>query len=330
MLALGVLASARLGARAVVIVAALVVPLVLKNEYYLQVLTLGYVWAIAAYGLNIILGFAGQLSLAHAGFFGMGAYAAGLLGADYGLSFWIGLPVAVTLTSGAGHAIGSLCLRSKGHYFAIFTLAVGIIIHLVIQKWESLTHGHIGVIGIPGPGHVGPVSFESSVARAYLVLACLVLAIAASMRILHSRIGRDLMAVRESEALAASVGIDVMRAKRLAFTISAAFAGLAGALYAGQIGYLGPDVSSVEITFNILLYVMVGGVGSIAGPLAGTFIVYGLSQVLQVMQDYQMIIFGAALVLLIMFMPDGLAGAVRRLRRRSARVPVARVAEELW
>jgi branched-chain amino acid transport system permease protein len=312
------------------VAAGLLLPQIVRNEYYLQVLTLGYVWAIAAYGLNIILGTAGQLSLAHAGFFGMGAYTAGLLGADHRISFWIGLPTAVALTSIAGYAVGSLCLRSKGHYFAIFTLAVGIIIHLVIQKWESLTHGHVGVIGIPGPGSVGPVSFESSVARSYLVLAFLVLAIAASVRLLHSRIGRDLMAVRESEALAASVGIDVMRAKRLAFTISAAFAGLAGALYAGQIGYLGPEVASVEITFNILLYVMVGGVGSIAGPLAGTFIVYGLSQVLQVLQEYQMIIFGAALVLLIMFMPDGLAGAVRRLRRRRDCAPVARVAEELW
>ena len=138
------------------------------------------------------------------------------------------------------------------------------------------------------------------------------------------------VAVRESEALAASVGIDVMRAKRTAFTLSAAFAGLAGALYAGYIGYLGPDVASVEVTFSTLLYLMVGGVGSISGPLTGTFIVYGLSQVLQVLQDYQMIIFGAALVLLIIFLPAGLAGAVRRLHHEPDPAPVARVVEEAW
>ena len=119
------------------------------------------------------------------------------------------------------------------------------------------------------------------------------------------------MAVRESEALAAAVGIDVMAAKRMAFAISAALAGLAGGLFAGFIGFLGPESSNVEMTFNTLLYIMVGGVGSLSGPVAGTFIVYGLSQVLAVLQQYQMVIFGLALVLLILFMPTGLAGAMR-------------------
>lgn len=316
--------------RAALVAVGLALPLIVRNEYYLQVITLAYVWAIAAYGLNLILGFAGQLSLAHAGFFGIGAYAVGLLGTDGAVSFWAALPAAVLLSAAAGHAIGSLCLRSKGHYFAIFTLAVGIIIHLVIQKWESVTHGHIGVIGIPGPPAIGPLSFESSMARSYLVLACLLLSIAASTRILRSRLGRMLVAVRESEALAASVGIDVMRTKRTAFTLSAGFAGLAGALYAGFVGYLGPDVAGVEVTFNTLVYLMVGGLGSISGPLTGTLIVYGLSQVLQVLHDYQTIIFGGALVLLIRFMPSGLAGAVRRLQRRSRPAPVTGIVEEAW
>lgn len=317
-------------ARAALLALAILLPQVVRNEYYLQVVTLGYIWAIATYGLNLILGFAGQLSLAHAGFLGIGAYTAALLATGPGVSFWIALPAAIGLSALAGYSVGSLCLRSKGHYFAIFTLAVGIIIHLVIQKWESVTHGPIGVIGIPGPDALGPLRFETSAARCYLVLACLVLSIVASVRILYSRVGRALIAVRESEELAASVGIDVMRTKRMAFTLSAAFAGLAGALYAGYIGYLGPEVASVEVTFNTLLYLMVGGVGSISGPLTGTFIVYGLGQVLQVLQDYQMIIFGAALVLLIVFLPGGLAGAVRRVRRRPDASPVARVVEELW
>ena len=123
------------------------------------------------------------------------------------------------------------------------------------------------------------------------------------------------MAVRESEPLAAAVGLDVMAAKRLAFTISAALAGLAGGLFAGFIGFLGPESANVEMTFNTLLYVMVGGIGSLSGPIAGTFIVYGLSQVLAVLQQYQMVIFGLALVLLILFMPAGLAGAMRSLTR---------------
>ena len=149
----------------VALLVAVILPLVLPNEYYLQILTQGYVFAISACGLNVILGFAGQLSLAHAGFFGIGAYAVALLATKAGVSFWLGLPAGVALCALAGYAIGLICLRSKGHYFAIFTMAVGIIIHLVIQKWESLTHGHIGVVGIPGPGPIGPISFDSTIAR---------------------------------------------------------------------------------------------------------------------------------------------------------------------
>jgi branched-chain amino acid transport system permease protein len=140
-------------------------------------------------------------------------------------------------------------------------------------------------------------------------------------RLVRSPIGRTLMAVRESEPLAAAVGLDVMAAKRMAFTISVALAGLAGGVFAGFIGFLGPESANVETTFNTLLYVMVGGVGSLSGPVAGTLIVYGLSQVLAVVHQYQMVIFGLALVLLIRFMPAGLAGVWRvggPVRRRSS------------
>jgi branched-chain amino acid transport system permease protein len=292
------------------------------NEYYLQILTQAYVFAISACGLNVIVGLAGQLSLAHAGFFGIGAYAVALLATKAGLAFWLALPAGIALCIAAGYVIGSVCLRSKGHYFAIFTLAVGIIIHLVIQKWESLTHGHVGVIGIPGPGPLGPITFDSGIARSYLALFFLAVTVIAVSRLVRSPIGRTLMAVRESEPLAAAVGIDVMAAKRMAFTISAAMAGLAGGLFAGFIGFLGPESANVEMTFNTLLYVMVGGIGSLAGPVAGTFIVYGLSQVLAVLQQYQMVIFGLALVLLILFMPSGLTGIWRSSIRRSVVEPV--------
>ena len=316
--------QARRAAPLAALAGAIVLPLLVPNQYYLQILTQGYLFAISACGLNVILGFAGQLSLAHAGFFGIGAYTVALLATKAGIAFWLGLPAGIVLSAVFGYAIGSICLRSKGHYFSIFTLAVGLIIHLVIQKWESLTHGHVGVIGIPGPGAIGPISFDSGIARSYLALGALVLTLVVTARLLRSPVGRTLMAVRESEPLAAAVGLDVMAAKRLAFTVSAAMAGLAGGLFAGFIGFLGPESSNVEVTFNTLLYVMVGGVGSLSGPVAGTFIVYGLSQMLQVLQQYQMVIFGLALVLLILFMPSGLAGAWRSSRLASAFSPPKR------
>ena len=317
-------AMARFGPIIALAVAA-VLPVLVPNDYYLQILTQAYVFAISACGLNVIVGLAGQLSLAHAGFFGIGAYAVALLATKAGIAFWVALPAGMVLCMAAGYVIGSVCLRSKGHYFAIFTLAVGIIIHLVIQKWESLTHGHVGVIGIPGPGPIGPIGFDSGIARSYLALFFLALTVLAVSRLVRSPIGRTLMAVRESEQLAAAVGVDVMAAKRMAFTISAALAGLAGGLFAGFIGFLGPESSNVEMTFNTLLYIMVGGIGSLSGPIAGTFIVYGLSQVLAVLQQYQMVIFGLALVLLILFMPSGLTGLWRSSIGGSAvETPLAR------
>jgi branched-chain amino acid transport system permease protein len=300
------------------LVVAVVLPLAAPNEYYLQILTQAGIWAILACGLNVILGFAGQLSLAHAGFFGIGAYTVALLATERAVSFWAGLPIAIAATAAGGFLVGSICLRSKGHYFAIFTLAVGLIIHLVTQKWESLTHGHIGVIGIPGPDPIGPLSFDSSLARCYLVLVFLAATIAVTSRLLRSPVGRTLLAVRDNEALAASVGIDVMGVKRLAFTVSAALAGLAGGLFAGFIGFLGPEAASVEVTFNSLLYLVVGGLGSLAGPVVGTLLVYGLSQGLQVLQAYHMVIFGLALVLLIRFMPGGLANLAASALRATA------------
>jgi branched-chain amino acid transport system permease protein len=300
---------------AVALAAAIALPLVVPNEYYLQILTQGLVLAIAACGLNVIVGLAGQLSLAHSAFFGIGAYVVALLATRAGVAFWFGLPAGILFCALLGYAIGSICLRSRGAYFAIFTLAVGIIIHLVIVKWESLTHGHIGVIGIPGPGPIGPIRFDSGIARAYLALFFLVVTVIAVARLVRSPIGRTLMAVRESEPLAAAVGLDVMAAKRLAFTLSAAIAGLAGGLFAGFIGFLGPEAANVEMTFNMLLYVVVGGLGSLSGPVTGTFIVYGLSQMLAVLQELQMVIFGLALVLLVLFLPSGLAGAWRSVSR---------------
>lgn len=296
--------------------AALLLPLAVQNEYYLQVIITGFIWAIAVYGLNIILGYAGQLSLGHAGFFGIGAYTVALLTADAGWAFWPALAAALVLSVIAGYLVGFICLRSRGHYFAIFTLAVGVIIHLVLQKWESLTHGHIGVIGIPKPDGIGPIDFEDSVARYYLALGFLVLAALGARNILRSLLGHSMVAVRDSEELATAVGIDSMAVKRLAFALSTAYAGVAGGLYASYIGYLGPEIASIDMTFFMLLYLLVGGAGSIAGPIIGTLAVYGMTQVLQATQEYQMLVFGPLLVALIIFFPAGLAGGLRRLRLR--------------
>lgn len=298
------------------LVAVLALPLVVTNPYHMQVVLTGFIFAIGAYGLNIALGYTGLLSLGHAGFFGIGAYAVALLTTDLGWPFWPALVVAILVTGAIGFVVGSICLRAKGHYLAIFTLAVGMIIYQVLDKWESLTNGPIGVVGIPGPSPIGPIAFDDFTSRYYLTAGFLLLAMLCAWRIKSSLFGRTLLAVRMSEPLASASGIDVMSAKRLAFTMACIYAGVAGGLYSSFIGFLGPDIASVDITFNMLLYVLLGGIASISGPLIGTLLVYTLTQFLQAFQQYQMLAFGPALIALVIFMPYGIAGAASLILHR--------------
>ncbi|HEV2149450.1 MAG TPA: branched-chain amino acid ABC transporter permease [Longimicrobiaceae bacterium] len=291
--------------------AALAFPLLVDNAYFLSVVVSAFILAIAVYGLNVLVGYTGQLSLAHAGFFGIGAYAAGILTTTYGLSFWVALPAAVALAAVLGFGVGMVALRTRGDYFAIFTLAVGVMITLVIDHWEGVTGGTDGMIGVPPPTPLGPLAFDSLFAQYYLYLAFLLLTIAAVRNLARSLVGRTFMAIRNDEQLAQAIGINVGRAMRLSFTISASFAGLAGALYAPFLGYLGPSVSGLAMTFNMLLYLLIGGVASLAGPLVGTLLLITLTQGLLALEEYQFVVLGPLLVLSVIFFPQGLVGLAR-------------------
>lgn len=293
---------------ALLLVAALLVPVFLQNQYILGVVVLSFIWAIAVYGLNVLLGYTGQLSLAHAGFFGIGAYTVGVLTVKYGYPFWPSLLAAVVMAGVIGFLVGIFALRTRNEYFAIFTLGVGFVIYLVIDRWESVTGGALGLIGVPYPEPIGPIQFEGLGSIYYLVLAFLVLTIYVSASIARSLVGRSLRAVRNSEELAMATGINVGRTKQLAFTVSTAIAGLSGGLYATYIGFLGPAIVNVPTTFEMLLYLLVGGMGSLSGPLVGALLVSTIFQFLQQFEEYRLVIFGPLLVVLVIFFPKGLAG----------------------
>ena len=308
--------NAKLIAYGVLLVVAIAFPFISPNRYYLTVVTLGFIYAIAVYGLNLIVGYLGQLSLAQAGFFGLGAYVSGLLSLKLHLSFWISLPMAAVVTTLVALLVGLISFRTRGHYFVIFTLCIGVIINLVIEKWDDLTGGVRGLIGIPRPTSIGPIDFISLESQYYLVLLFLSLTIFVMSRIASSLVGRTFKSIRNSEELAATLGINVMRNKLLAFGIAAFFTGIAGALFAGYIRFIGPDISNPHLTFELLLFLLIGGQATIAGPLVGTLIATGLTESLQFMQEYRMVVFGALLIIIVKFFPGGLVGAAMKLKTK--------------
>lgn len=309
---------------ALLALAALVFPLFAQNNYLISVATQAFIMAIAALGLNLITGYTGQFNLAHGAFMAVGAYTVGILTVDHQVPFWIAFLLAGCVTAVLGFFVGLLSLRLKGHYFSIFTLCVSYIMFLLIEKWESLTHGPVGIMGIPSPPGIGPVQFGTPLSQYYLVLAFLVLGIWVMARIVRSLLGRSFMAVRNSDELAEALGIDLMRTKTLSFVLSVVYAGFAGALYAGQVRFLGPDLASEVVTFDLVMFVLVGGIGTLLGPLVGTLLVTYLTQSLQFLQDYRMVVFGPVLIALIIFLPDGLVGTwLKRRARRAATLTAA-------
>ncbi|WP_336367611.1 branched-chain amino acid ABC transporter permease [Marinobacter sp. C2H3] len=310
------------GAKLALLVFALAFPLLAANEYQVYVMASAFVWAIAVYGLNVITGYCGQLNLAHGGFFAFGAYALGLLTADWGWSFWPALVAALVVSAVLGFLVGIVSLRLKEHYFAIFTLCVGFIMYLLIDKWEELTHGPVGVRDIAAPYGFGLVDFTETTPFYYLVLAFLVFTIWFMGRLSRSLLGRTFVAIRNGDELAQSLGINLMRNKVLAFVLSTIFAGLAGALYAGMVRFIGPEDANILHTFDMITYLLVGGIGTLMGPLLGTVGIVWVTQSLQFMEEYRMILFGPLLVVLVIFFPRGIAGQFLSWMHQKARTLV--------
>ena len=301
--------------------AGLAFPWVAGNDYHLTVMSTAYIFAIATLGLNLITGYTGQFNLAHAGFMAVGAYTLGILTVDYGMSFWLAFVLAGVVTVVVGLPLGWVSLRLRGHYFSIFTLCVGTIMFLVIEKWESLTHGTVGIMGIPAPTAIGPLTFDTPRSIYYLVFFFLVLGVWVMRRIVDSLMGRTFMAIRNGDELAEALGVNLMRNKLIAFLLSVLYAGLAGALYAGFVRFLGPDLAGAEHTFDMTMYMIIGGLGTVLGPLLGAIAVPWVTQYLQFLQEYRFLIFGPVLVLLVIFLPNGIVGTwvARRARQASAR-----------
>jgi len=288
-------------------VAALTLPFWITNAYFLHVVIMAGVFGVLALSLNLLLGYTGQLSLGHAAFFGIGAYTSALLTLRSEWSFWLALPAAVLAAGLAGWAIGRLALKLRGAYFVLVTISFAGVIALVSINWMDLTNGPLGLPGVPAP-ELGSWSFRTKTAYYYLVLAAVALAYEVCRRLVHSRIGRAFVALRENEALAESVGVDGTRYLVLAAVVSAGMAGLAGSLYAHYTRFVSPEVFLFTYTVTMVIMVVAGGKGTLAGPLVGAVLFTILPEALRAATSWQwqMLAYGVILVVFVFFLPRGI------------------------
>ena len=295
-----------------IVVVALLVPVLPLTAFTFQNVTLAVTYSTLALSLNLVFGFAGQLSLGHGALFAVGAYASAILTATYDLPFLVG--VAASLAAGlvSGLLIGAPSLRLRTHYFAFATLAFASIVNLVIINLPDVTGGSDGFTGIPPAGIAG---FELSQLSHYyyLAVALLVVAVAISVNVRGSRLGRALMAIREDELAAQANGLNASFYKLLVFVISAVLAALAGSVYAHQVAFISPDVFDLELSILLLAMVVVGGAGTIGGVVVGGVLLTLLPEWLRFSSGYYGIIYGAVIALLMIFLPTGLAGIARAL-----------------
>lgn len=269
------------------------------------------IFAILALSLDVIYGQAGQFSFGHQSFFGIGAYASALVTVKLGVSVWVGFLSAVLAAGLLGLLIAYITLRSlRGVYLAVVTFGFGLILYSVAVQWYPVTGGVVGLLDIPAPELVIPylfrMRFQSEVSYYYLVLAILLGVVALLARLPRSRFGRDLMSLRENEALAASVGINPLRLYVTAFTLATGMAGLAGALYGHHLRVVNPGLLGTYYMFVMLVMVVAGGSGPIGGPILGSALFLMIPALIPVAVEYRLIALGVVLLLCTLLAPRGL------------------------
>ncbi|HEU5195719.1 MAG TPA: branched-chain amino acid ABC transporter permease [Methylomirabilota bacterium] len=304
---------------------AAVIPIFVHDAYFLDTLVLILLWGALSAAWNVAGGYAGQVSIGHAAFFGIGAYAAALVTTRWQQSPWLGMLIGVLLSLVAGSAIGYLSNRLKGPYFSLSTIAFSQVLLIVASRWRGLTSGSEG---IPVPFRPGFATLGlGHVAWAYMALTVAVLYWAIQVWLDHSRFGYRLAGVREDEDAAQALGIPARRLKVIAVTGSAALTSICGTLWAQKVGFVDPAyVFSVDLSVRFALNAIIGGMGTALGPFLGSVFITLLETYLRaalsdfpVLSGLYLIIYGTALIVVVRFFPEGMTGLLTRLRARRAR-----------
>ena len=294
-------------------------PMVLTGNYWQTNLTICAINVLLALGLDFILGYAGQLNLGQSAFYGIGAYVSTLLIVKLGVPFWFAFVAGILFSACAGMVLALFAVRLRGHYLAIASLGFAVITYQILMNWISLTQGPLGIYAIPPPPAIAipglpMIDFKNPVALFYLVAAFTLLVYFVLDRLVRSPIGETLTAIREDEISAASLGINATAWKVFAFGVGAAVGGAAGCFYATFVGTLVPDAFFITESFTILSMVIVGGMGTLIGPVFGAILLTLLPELLRDIGDLRLVVYGVALTLVVLFMPGGLVQAARLVR----------------
>jgi branched-chain amino acid transport system permease protein len=295
----------------------LVVPMLGGGRYIVYLATLLALQAALAVSLNIVMGYAGQFAMSHAAFYGIGAYASAILVTSAGLNYWLAVPAAMLGAGAVAAVIGYPALRyTGGVHLALITFAFGELARLVAANWDSLTGGPMGMRVMYSPGSFFGVDLSSAKGLYWLAAGMLLVCLLVTLVIQHSRFGRGLVAVREDETLASFLGVNIVGYKVAAYVISSMLAAMVGCAYAPIMNFISPDLLSAHETISLIGVLILGGIGTMSGPIIGTIIFFGIPEMLRVARLYRLVVLGVIIVVVVLVMPQGIGGV---LRQRMAR-----------
>jgi branched-chain amino acid transport system permease protein len=318
---IGIFRSRRLWFLAAAITIALL-PLIFPSSYWRTNLIVCAINVLLAIGLDFVLGYAGQLNIGQSAFYGIGAYASTLLIMKLALPFWVAFALGVMISGIAGALLSGFAVRLRGHYLAIASLGFAVITYQILLNWISLTQGPLGIYAIAAPPPIRvpwlpSIAFTNLANMFYLTAGFALLTYFILDQLVRSPIGETLTAIREDELSAASLGIDGPKWKAFAFAVSSAVAGAGGCFYASFVGTLVPDAFFITESFSVLAMVIVGGMGTLIGPVFGAILLTMLPELLRGIGDLRLIVYGTSVALVVLFIPGGLVQAVRLIVRRA-------------
>lgn len=297
-----------IAAAVAVILLPLVCSVVPAIDNYTDIMVFAGIYSLITMGLSLLMGYAGQISLGHAAFFGIGAYVSGILTARFGLNPWLCILLGIAASMMVALIVGAPSLRLRGYYLAMATLAFGIIVHIVFREEIEWTGGPDGLIGIPGLSLFG-FKFDTAIKYYYLVWACVAAAFLFTVRLIQSPAGRALRAIHASEAASGAMGINISHYKIMVFVYSAVLAAGAGSLYAHYMNFINPSSFNLFFSIKLIIMIALGGMHTIWGALVGAVLITFLSlEWLHYFEEYEIVVYGIILLIVLIFLPGGLAG----------------------